>query len=102
MRFICFLIFVLSPLIGSASERVALVIGMAKYETVVPLDNTVNDAISITNTLESIGFDVRMLTDVSSEELRRAVDDFAFKSETADLALIYFAGHGVEVHPVGA
>jgi uncharacterized caspase-like protein len=97
LRFIYFLILVLSPLIGSASERVALVIGMAKYETVVPLDNTVNDAISITNTLESIGFDVRMLTDVSSEELRRAVDDFAFKSETADLALIYFAGHGVEV-----
>ena len=97
MRILCILLFLSFPLILGASERVALVIGMAKYETVVPLDNTVNDAIAISRTLEGIGFDVRMLTDVSSEELRRAVDDFAFKSETADLALIYFAGHGVEV-----
>ena len=86
MRILITVILMVIPFISSASERVALVIGMAKYETVVPLDNTVNDAISITSTLESIGFDVRMLTDVSSEELRRAVDDFAFRSETADLS----------------
>ena len=97
MRLIITLMLIFIPFVSVASERVALVIGMAKYETVVPLDNTVNDAISISRTLESIGFDVRMMTDVTSEELRRAVDDFAFKSETADLALIYFAGHGVEV-----
>ena len=97
MRIFFVLFFSLVPFVLAASERVALVIGMAKYETVVALDNTVNDAISISRTLESIGFDVRMMTDVTSEELRRAVDDFAFKSETADLALIYFAGHGVEV-----
>jgi len=97
MRLICAILIMFIPFVSSASERVALVIGMAKYETVVPLDNTVNDAISISQTLEDIGFDVRTLVDVSSEEFRKAVDDFAFKSETADLALIYFAGHGVEV-----
>ena len=75
MRILCILLFLSFPLVLGASERVALVIGMAKYETVVPLDNTVNDAIAISRTLEGIGFDVRMLTDVSSEELRRAVDD---------------------------
>ena len=97
MRLISAILIMFIPFVSSASERVALVIGMAKYETVVTLDNTVNDAISISQTLEDIGFDVRTLVDVSSEEFRKAVDDFAFKSETADLALIYFAGHGVEV-----
>ncbi|MGY9060036.1 MAG: caspase family protein, partial [Candidatus Puniceispirillales bacterium] len=97
MRILFLLLFSFLPSLSFASDRVALVVGMAKYETVVTLDNTVNDAISISKTLEAIGFDVRTLTDATSENFRKAIDDFAFQSETADLALIYFAGHGVEV-----
>ena len=97
LRILYLLLFSLLPSLSFASDRVALVVGMAKYETVVTLDNTVNDAISISKTLEAIGFDVRTLIDATSENFRKAIDDFAFQSETADLALIYFAGHGVEV-----
>lgn len=88
---------VVSGIAASAQERVALVIGMAAYETVVPLDNTRNDAIAISDTLRSIGFDVTTLLDTPGTELRAKIDEFAFRAETSDLALIYFAGHGVEV-----
>lgn len=80
-----------------AGDRVALVIGMAAYQHVEPLDNTVNDARLIADTLTGIGFDVTLVTDSGYQDLRAAMDSFAFQSETADLALIYFAGHGIEV-----
>jgi uncharacterized protein len=80
-----------------AADRVALVVGMAEYRGIAPLKNTVNDARAISATLEAIGFDVTTLLDAPHQELRGALDDFAFRAETADLALIYFAGHGVEV-----
>lgn len=89
---------VLSPFQARAgSDRVALVIGMAHYEHITALDNTANDARLIADTLQGIGFDVTTLIDSRYADLRKALDDFAFRSETADLALIYFAGHGVEV-----
>jgi hypothetical protein len=85
------------PLAAFAADRVALVIGMADYRTVEPLDNTVNDARGIARTLEGIGFRVTTLADATAEEFRTALEEFAFRAETSDLALIYFAGHGVEV-----
>jgi hypothetical protein len=89
--------FLLLSLPALASDRVALVIGMARYDHIETLDNTVNDAGLIARTLEGIGFDVTLVTDAGYRDLRDAMDGFAFRSETADLALIYFAGHGVEV-----
>lgn len=80
-----------------AADRVALVIGMAQYRNVPALENTVNDARLLAATLDRIGFDVTTLIDTPQEELRGELERFAFRSETADLALIYFAGHGVEV-----
>ncbi|MBK0327377.1 caspase family protein [Rhodobacteraceae bacterium F11138] len=82
---------------SAASDRVALVLGMGAYETIEPLDNTRNDARAIADTLKGIGFDVTLSLDATGNQLRQLMDDFAFRSETADLALIYFAGHGVEV-----
>ena len=81
----------------AAQDRVALVIGMADYQSIVPLDNTHNDARSIAAALGDIGFGVTLSLDASRDELELLLNDFAFRSETADLALIYFAGHGVEV-----
>ena len=97
MRLILFCFLLLFPQGAAASERVALVIGMRDYATVVKLDNTINDAIGISETLSKIGFQVTTLLDGSGDEMRAAVDEFSFRAETADLALIYFAGHGVEV-----
>ena len=81
----------------ASPDRVALVIGMAEYEAVTPLTNTRNDAEALAETLTDIGFDVTRVIDVSLAELRAVMKDFSFRSETADLALIYFAGHGIEV-----
>lgn len=81
----------------AAGDRVALVIGIAAYQNIQTLDNTVNDARLIADTLTGIGFDVTRVVDAGYQDLRAALDTFAFRSETADLALIYFAGHGVEV-----
>ena len=97
MRLIFAAILLFLPLSAQASDRVALVIGMADYTSVVKLDNTLNDARGISETLEGIGFQVTTLLDTSAADLRTAVDEFAFRAETADLALIYYAGHGVEV-----
>jgi uncharacterized caspase-like protein len=97
MRFLFVILFSLLPVLVSAADRVALVIGMSDYKTVVKLDNTLNDARGISETLRKIGFQVTTALDVKGETLRTIVDEFSFRSETADLALIYFAGHGVEV-----
>lgn len=81
----------------ASTDRVALVIGLGKYQTIQPLDNTRNDARDMAKALSGIGFDVTLALDSTGEELRQLLDDFSFRSETADLALIYYAGHGVEV-----
>jgi TPR repeat protein len=97
MRFMIALALVLFPFAAISADRVALVIGMSDYQTVVKLDNTLNDARDISDTLEGIGFQVTTAFESSAAELRTLVDEFAFRAETADLALIYYAGHGVEV-----
>ncbi|MBL4919085.1 caspase family protein [Szabonella alba] len=82
---------------AALAERIALVVGVAGYEHIEPLDNTVNDARLIAKTLEDIGFTVTLVTDPGYADLAREMESFAFQSETAELALIYFAGHGIEV-----
>lgn len=97
MRFIIAFVLLLVPFSAQSGDRVALVIGMSDYQTVVKLDNTLNDARDISDTLEGIGFKVTTAFESSAAELRTLVDEFTFRAETADLALIYYAGHGVEV-----
>lgn len=80
-----------------AAGRVALVIGMSGYRNVVPLENAGNDAKGVAATLKSIGFDVTEAIDEPLGGLVKAINDFSFRSETADIALVYYAGHGIEV-----
>lgn len=79
------------------AEKLALVIGMGAYAHIVQLDNSVNDARGIARVLGETGFDVTLSIDAPLAELTETLADFSFRAETADLALIYFAGHGVEV-----
>jgi uncharacterized caspase-like protein len=83
--------------VGARAEKVALVIGMGDYVSVPKLENTLNDARAIAETLEGVGFQVTLALDTPLAPLMDLVDEFAFRAETADLALVYFAGHGVEV-----
>jgi uncharacterized caspase-like protein len=100
LRSLCLIIFC-TVLAGSATavraEKVALVIGMGQYVSVPQLLNASNDARDIAETLESVGFNVTLAIDTPLASLMDIIDEFAFRAETADLAMVYFAGHGIEV-----
>ncbi len=97
LRVGCVLTFFSLVPVAALAERVALVIGMGSYTTIGALDNTLNDARGIAETLEGIDFNVTLSLDATQAELLDTMATFAFRAETADLALIYYAGHGVEV-----
>ena len=82
---------------ASAERRVALVIGDDDYRTIRKLDNAVDDARSIEAMLEKLGFDVTLETDRDLRRMRRALDDFREDGKGADVALVFFAGHGAEI-----
>ena len=78
--------------------RVALVIGNAKYEAAVgPLRNAVNDAKAVAKTLRGLGFTVIEEHNVTRDELLKAVAGFRPKIGGAEVALFYYAGHGISV-----
>ncbi|MBX9456092.1 MAG: caspase family protein [Rhizobium sp.] len=83
---------------AGAANRVALVVGMSKYQTIPSLANAVNDATAIAGKLEGLGFQVERAIDLPLGELVEVVSAFSFKAETSDVALIYYAGHGVELN----
>jgi uncharacterized caspase-like protein len=80
------------------ARRVALVIGNGDYR-VSPLQNPVNDAVAVAQTLEhKLAFDkVILRTNLSAEGFRAALLEFARDSSGADLGVVYFAGHGTEI-----
>ncbi len=80
-----------------ADKRVALVIGNANYQHVSHLPNPVNDTADIGAALERLGFAIRRENDLDRTALRRAVSEFSDSAVGADIALVYFAGHGLEV-----
>jgi uncharacterized caspase-like protein len=81
-----------------AEKRVALVLGNSAYRNVAPLANPVNDSAKIAATLKDAGFDVvDSRRDLPAAETRRALRDFADRARDADIAVVYYAGHGIEV-----
>ncbi|MEM7428704.1 MAG: caspase family protein [Pseudomonadota bacterium] len=82
---------------AQAEKRVALVIGNSAYANVARLANPANDAADMAARLQQIGFDVTWLKDLGSTAMRGALADFSDKAAGADIALVYYAGHGMEV-----
>jgi hypothetical protein len=81
-----------------AEKRVALVIANSAYRNVAPLANPVNDGALISATLKEAGFDVvDSRHDLPALETRHVLRDFADLARDADIALVYYAGHGLEV-----
>lgn len=79
--------------------RVALVIGNANYtaSSVARLANPVNDASDVADTLTRLGFSVTRLIDGRQDAMRRALRDFGRHADGADQAIVFFAGHGIEM-----
>src|SRR5579872_1573648 len=81
-----------------AEKRVALVIGISNYQQVPRLNNPAHDANALTGLFKKAGFDVvEEEHDLGIANLRRAIRDFTEKSRDADIAVVYYAGHGIDV-----
>jgi len=80
-----------------ADKRVALVIGNSAYQNAPPLPNPANDASAVADMFRDAGFDVVSKRDVGITELRRTLRDFNIATQDADIAVVYFAGHGLEI-----
>jgi uncharacterized caspase-like protein len=81
-----------------AEKRVALVIGNSRYQHVAKLPNPANDAGLVARTLKAAGFDsVDLRFDLTNADMRRVLRHFADKAQGANIAIVYYAGHGMEV-----
>ncbi len=85
---------------AATEKRVALVIGNSAYQNVTRLDNPRNDAALMAETLASLGFTLvggRAQLDLDKPAMDIAVQSFGRQVQGADVALFYYAGHGVQV-----
>jgi hypothetical protein len=85
------------PVAGSVRTAHALVIGNAAYPGSGRLDNPVNDANAISQKLRSMGFIVTMVTDANRQRLVQAMAQFRRSAASADLSLLFYSGHGVQI-----
>ncbi|MCC8981622.1 caspase family protein [Bradyrhizobium acaciae] len=79
-------------------KRVALVIGNGAYKSVPALSNPPSDAGDIAAALKRLGFAVTLITNGSFDEMRRGLIAFGRNAAAADMAAVYFAGHGMEIN----
>jgi uncharacterized caspase-like protein len=81
-----------------AEKRVALVMGNSAYQNVNRLANPTNDSEAMSAILRKAGFDVvELKRDLNVSDMRRALRDFSDTVRDADVAIVYFAGHGIEI-----
>lgn len=88
----------LAPTAASAAERVALVIGNADYsEAAARLRNPVSDATAVAAALRRLGFEVIEGKDLDEDTFYDRIGAFEDAARAADMALFFYAGHGLQV-----
>jgi WD40 repeat protein len=80
-----------------AQHKVALLIGNAHYQAVPVLRNPPNDVAAIGNMLIAAGFEVDKRLDLDQRGMLSALRDFSDKATDAEIGLIFFSGHGLEI-----
>ena len=88
------------PSVVSAAGRVALVVGNSDYAAIGALPNPGNDAADVSAALGRLGFDVTTVQDADRVEMNEALRTFTRESVGADVALVFYAGHGLEMDGV--
>lgn len=86
-----------APAAPAPQRRVALVIGNAQYQAQARLVNPLNDAGDVGAALAGLGFKVTKLENASYDAMRTGLRAFAAAAEQADMAVVFFAGHGIEM-----
>jgi hypothetical protein len=102
MRFLIEALSVAALLVSSnaalADKRVAFVVGNGAYKNVAPLPNPSVDAKSMAALLRNVGFDVVEGTNLARDKMTAKLLEFGKKAEGADVALFFYAGHGIAVN----
>lgn len=81
-----------------AEKRVALIVGNSSYQTVPQLSNPSRDANAVAKMFREAGFDsVEVQINVGNLEFKRAIRKFEASADQADIAVVYYAGHGLEL-----
>ena len=101
MRFLITALSVAALLISAtaakADKRVAFVVGNGAYKNVQPLPNPAIDARSMAKVLRSVGFEVVEGANLSRDKMTERLLEFGKKAEGADVALFFYAGHGIAI-----
>ncbi|MET0278383.1 MAG: caspase family protein, partial [Pseudorhodoplanes sp.] len=82
---------------ASADRQVAFVVGNSRYDKAEPLANAKRDAAAVADRLRDLGVEVTEVFDGDAFTLNRAAERFVAQARNADLALFYFAGHGIQL-----
>lgn len=90
----------LSAVAAQADRRVAFVLGNGDYRTVMPLPNPTIDSTAMAAKLRNIGFEVVEGTDLTREGMTAKLIEFGRKAQGADIAVFFYAGHGIAVNGV--
>jgi uncharacterized caspase-like protein len=97
----CFSLFVAFWLVcdtAHAERRMVLVIGNSAYKSVPKLSNPANDAALVGSMFKKAGFEwIDTRTDLNASEMRKALREFGQRARDAEVAVIYYAGHGIEL-----
>ena len=82
--------------VHAEGRRVALVIGNGAYRNVPALPNPPRDASDMAAALERLGFSVTRVSDGDLAQTRKALAEFGQTTQEADIAIVFYAGHGIE------
>ena len=94
------LVLLASASVALAAGRVALVVGNSTYSHIARLPNPENDAADMAAALQRLGFEVTTAQDADRASLNEALRVFTRESVGADMALVFYAGHGLEMDGV--
>jgi len=90
--------FLVSANAALADKRVAFVVGNGAYKNVAALPNPAVDARSMAKVLRNVGFDVVEGTNLTRDKMTERLLEFGKKAQGADVALFFYAGHGISIN----
>ncbi|MES2196150.1 MAG: caspase family protein [Pseudomonadota bacterium] len=104
MRYLTILLSMVCTLITAsaafADKRVAFVVGNGAYKNVAALPNPAVDARSMAKVLRNVGFDVVEGANLTRDKMTERLLEFGKKAEGADVALFFYAGHGIAINGI--